>query len=109
MPTTVLTFYLAQRRLLRSLLVGLDAEVATVDGFHGRERERIILNLVARSPVKFVEDSKRLNVAVSRPSRSLNIVADVNFWKDQKQQAQAAIDQHLVTYEPFWPLFKSSG
>lgn len=86
--------------------VGLDAEVATVDGFQGREREGIILNLVARSPVKFVEDAKRLNVALSRPSRS----RDTNFWKDQKQQApplawlaQAAIDQNLVIkYEPSW-------
>jgi superfamily I DNA and/or RNA helicase len=46
MPTTVLTFYLAHRRLLRSFIGTMDVELATIDTFQGRERERVVLNLV---------------------------------------------------------------
>jgi hypothetical protein len=58
MPTTVLTFYVVDRRLrlFPSLIGKMDVGLATIDGFKERERERVVLTLVAMSPVKFVEE-----------------------------------------------------
>lgn len=63
MPTTVLTFYLAHRQ--RSFVGRMDVELATIDGFQGRERDRVILNLVASSPQGFLAEGKWMNVALS--------------------------------------------
>lgn len=38
---------------------------------------------------KFLGDPRRLNVAVTRASKSLNIVGNVHFWKTQDKQAPA--------------------
>lgn len=78
----VLTPYRAQRRLLRSLLqpeVDAGLEIGTVDGFQGREKDAIVLDLVrsnAEGIVGFVSDRRRLNVALTRARRLLLVLAD---------------------------------
>lgn len=74
----VITPYNAQRRLLAELLPE-GVELGTVDGFQGREKEAVVLDLVRSNPdgkVGFVADRRRLNVAFTRARRFLLVIAD---------------------------------
>jgi len=54
-------------------------EVATVDGFQGREKEAIIISSVRSNPahsVGFLADARRMNVAVTRGRRHVCLVGD---------------------------------
>jgi superfamily I DNA and/or RNA helicase len=78
----VITPYDAQVRVLRELLrdacdAGL--EIASVDGFQGREKEAIIVDLVRcneRAELGFLRDTRRMNVALTRAKRFLMVVGD---------------------------------
>jgi predicted DNA helicase len=78
----VITPYDAQVRVLRELLrdvrdAGLD--IASVDGFQGREKEAIIVDLVRcneRGELGFLRDVRRMNVALTRAKRFLMVVGD---------------------------------
>ena len=78
----VITPYLAQARLLRQLLaepVRLGLEIDTVDGFQGREKEAIVLDLVRsneRGELGFLTDTRRMNVALTRARRALVVIGD---------------------------------
>lgn len=78
----VITPYLAQARLLRAHLEdALDAglEVGTVDGFQGREKEAVIVDLVRSNDdgaLGFLTDVRRMNVALTRARRWLMVVGD---------------------------------
>lgn len=78
----IITPYNAQLRLLRAALVEERAaglEIGTVDGFQGREKEAIIVDLVRSNPdgqVGFVADRRRLNVAFTRARRCMIVIAD---------------------------------
>ncbi|KAJ3217392.1 hypothetical protein HDU67_007975 [Dinochytrium kinnereticum] len=79
----IISPYSAQVRLLRSLLREEfpELEIGTVDSFQGAEREAIVLSLVRsndKNEIGFLQDSRRLNVAVTRARRHLAVVADVN-------------------------------
>lgn len=79
----VITPYHAQRRRLRALLadaITAGLEVDTVDGFQGREKDAIVVDLVRSNTdgiVGFVADRRRLNVALTRAKRLLMVIADV--------------------------------
>jgi len=78
----VITPYDAQVGELRALLAphlerGL--EVGSIDGFQGREKECIVLDLVRsndRSELGFLSDVRRMNVALTRARRFLLVVGD---------------------------------
>jgi superfamily I DNA and/or RNA helicase len=78
----VITPYLAQARRLRALLreaIGRGLEVGTVDGFQGREKDCVLVDLVrsnAESDVGFLADIRRMNVAITRARRFLIVLGD---------------------------------
>lgn len=76
----LLTPYVAQARLLRSL-AGPDSmlEIGSIDGFQGREKEAIILSLVRSNhdgQVGFLGDTRRMNVGMTRARRLLIVLGD---------------------------------
>jgi len=74
----VITPYQAQVRLLNRLLGDTGVEINSVDGFQGREKEVIIISFVranAEHNLGFLQDLRRLNVAITRAKRKLIIIA----------------------------------
>ncbi|HEU4732369.1 MAG TPA: AAA domain-containing protein, partial [Kofleriaceae bacterium] len=78
----VIAAYSAQARRLRELLRAERAaglEIGTVDGFQGREKEAVIVDLVRSNELGelgFLADTRRMNVALTRARRFLLVVAD---------------------------------
>ena len=75
----VITPYVAQVRRLKSLLSDTDVEIGTVDGFQGREKEAVIVSLVRsndKGEVGFLQDTRRMNVALTRARRLLLVLGD---------------------------------
>ncbi|MBP8806562.1 MAG: AAA family ATPase [Kofleriaceae bacterium] len=78
----VIAAYDAQVRRLRALLARERAaglEIATVDGFQGREKEAVIVDTVRSNPdgeLGFLTDTRRMNVALTRARRFLLVVGD---------------------------------
>jgi len=78
----VIAAYSAQARRLRELLreeraAGL--EIGTVDGFQGREKEAVIVDLVRSNEIGeigFLSNTRRMNVALTRARRCLIVIAD---------------------------------
>lgn len=78
----IIAAYSAQVRRLRELLrveraAGL--EIGTVDGFQGREKEAVIVDLVRSNEhgeIGFLANTRRMNVALTRARRFLLVVAD---------------------------------
>lgn len=62
---------------MKELFPGI--ELGSVDGFQGREKEAVIVSLVrsnSEHEVGFLGEKRRLNVAMTRPRRSLTIIGD---------------------------------
>lgn len=77
----VVTPYNAQLSLLATLLKEKypSIELGSVDGFQGREKEAVIVSLVRSNSdgeVGFLGESRRLNVAMTRPMRQLCVIGD---------------------------------
>jgi superfamily I DNA and/or RNA helicase len=78
----IIAAYSAQARRLRDLLKAERAagvEVGTVDGFQGREKEAVIVDLVRSNDhgeLGFLTNTRRMNVALTRAKRFLLVVAD---------------------------------
>jgi predicted DNA helicase len=76
----VITPYRAQAALIREQLADVSAlEVDTVDAFQGREKDAVLLSMVrsnTEQQVGFLEDLRRMNVAMTRARRHLFVVGD---------------------------------
>ena len=75
----VISPYSAQVQALTEQLEGTGVEVATVDGFQGRENDVIVISLVRSNVdghVGFLADTRRMNVALTRARRLLIVVGD---------------------------------
>jgi predicted DNA helicase len=73
----IITPYKDHEEYLKKLIT--DVEIKTVDGFQGREKEVIIISLVRSNPneeIGFLDDTRRLNVALTRAKRKLIIIGD---------------------------------
>jgi ATP-dependent RNA/DNA helicase IGHMBP2 len=99
----VITPYLAQARVLRELLreaTDTGLEVGTVDGFQGREKEAVVVDLVRSNDegeVGFLADTRRMNVAITRARRLLLVIGD-----------GATLQRHAY-YQRFMDAAESSG
>jgi len=75
----VLTPYMAQKNVFRTMLRTPGLEIGTIDGFQGREKEVTVVSLVRandRGEVGFLSDTRRMNVALTRARRLLIVVGD---------------------------------
>ncbi len=78
----VIAAYDAQVRRLRALLAverAAGLEISSVDGFQGREKEVVVVDLVrsnADGEIGFLADTRRMNVALTRARRMLLVVGD---------------------------------
>ncbi|CEJ94995.1 Putative DNA-binding protein smubp-2 [[Torrubiella] hemipterigena] len=76
----VVTPYNAQLAVLAPLKETFPGiELGSVDGFQGREKEAVIVSLVrsnSEGEVGFLGEKRRLNVAMTRPKRSLTVIGD---------------------------------
>ncbi len=75
----VIAPYAAQVRLLREQLPVPGLEIDSVDGFQGREKEAVVISLVRSNPraeIGFLQDVRRMNVAMTRARRKLLMVGD---------------------------------
>ena len=78
----IITPYDAQVRLLRAAMrpeMALGLEIGSVDGFQGREKEAILVDLVRsndESEIGFLGDTRRMNVALTRARRFLLVIGD---------------------------------
>jgi superfamily I DNA and/or RNA helicase len=71
--------YSAQVSLLRERAALAGAEVDTVDAFQGREKDAVLLSLTrsnGRGELGFLNDLRRINVALTRARRHLFVVGD---------------------------------
>lgn len=75
----ILTPYVAQAKLLKTMLKVPGLEIGSVDGFQGREKEATIVSLVRSNDdaeVGFLSDTRRMNVAMTRARRLLIMIGD---------------------------------
>ncbi|KAK1636768.1 P-loop containing nucleoside triphosphate hydrolase protein [Colletotrichum phormii] len=76
----VVTPYNAQLAILAPLKERFPGiELGSVDGFQGREKEAVLVSLVRSNSVGevgFLGEKRRLNVAMTRPKRSLTVIGD---------------------------------
>lgn len=78
----IITPYNAQVRLLREHLrpeMEAGLEVGSVDGFQGREKEAILIDMVRcndDNELGFLADTRRMNVALTRARRFLLVLGD---------------------------------
>jgi ATP-dependent RNA/DNA helicase IGHMBP2 len=75
----VISPYSAQVRLLRERLQQPELEIDSVDGFQGREKEAVLVSLVRSNregTIGFLEDVRRMNVALTRARRKLIVIGD---------------------------------
>ncbi|WP_100341058.1 AAA domain-containing protein [Mucilaginibacter auburnensis] len=75
----VIAPYKEQVNLLKKVLVDTNADVNTVDGFQGQERDVVYISLTRSNndgSIGFLSDYRRINVALTRAKLKLVIIGD---------------------------------
>ena len=93
----VLTPYDGQQGRLKMKMEdhNLSCEVSTIDGFQGQERDVVILSTVRTRQLGFLNDRRRLNVAVTRAKFALVVVGNTDllrtdrYWNSMIEHYQA--------------------
>lgn len=102
----VIAPYQKQVALLKELLAGSPAEVNTVDGFQGQERDVVYLSLTrsnADGVIGFLSDYRRMNVAITRARMKLVLVGDSATLGQSAFYAELiAYAEQLGGYESIW-------
>lgn len=94
----VISPYLQQVHQLRRRLAETGVEVKTVDGFQGKEKEVIIISFVrsnAAGQIGFLNDHRRLNVALTRARRKLILIGNRATLEKDDMYA-AVINEHTT-------------
>lgn len=73
----IITPYRAQSKHLRTEINERDIEIDTVDAFQGREKDIIIFSITATDDFKFVTNSHRINVAITRAKLKLIFIGNL--------------------------------
>lgn len=71
--------YRAQVEALSQKVFKRGVEIKSIDGFQGREKEVIVMSLVrsnSRGELGFLEDYRRMNVALTRAKKALLVIGD---------------------------------
>lgn len=92
----VITPYNAQVELIRGIVPR--AEVSSVDGFQGREKDAVVISMVrsnSNQDVGFLQDFRRLNVAITRAKMLVCLIMDCDTVGSKKSPAFL---QHLCEY-----------
>jgi superfamily I DNA and/or RNA helicase len=75
----IISPYNQQVSRLKHVLNDYHVEIKSIDGFQGREKEVVIINLVRSNKegiIGFLSDYRRLNVALTRAKRKLIIIGN---------------------------------
>ena len=90
----IISPYRAQVTMLRSMIGPFDnVAIDTVDGFQGKESDVVIFS-VARTngPFRFVDDRRRLNVALSRARDRIVVVGDLDYCRARSDLLSSIAD-----------------
>ena len=116
----VILTYRSQVELIQQLILESpnramhDIQVSTVDAFQGAEKDIIVLGCVRTRNLGFIEDCRRLNVAITRARRHLIVVGKETLlrknthWRYIIDQSKAK-EQKLVGYKKVDDFYKMGG
>jgi AAA domain len=82
----MLACYAGQVRQFKRHTKGV--ELSTVDGYQGREADRVFVSLMGDMPL--IRDPRRTNVLLSRAREMLILVGDFHYWVQQKNNLPLA-------------------
>ncbi|KAJ2361073.1 hypothetical protein H4S01_005431 [Coemansia sp. RSA 2610] len=97
----IVTPYNGQVRILKMLSKQIPGvEIGSVDGFQGSEKEAVILSMVRsnkRMEVGFLDDYRRINVAITRARRHLCVIGDSQTIRGGGEFLQALLEHLLIS------------
>jgi len=108
----IISFYTAQRNHIKYMFSKLgeseaawnDVEVNSVDGFQGREMDYIVISCVRTKNLGFLNDARRINVAITRARHGMVICGNAGMLSSESGLWRELID----TYEKLGLLVEGS-
>ena len=88
----VITPYREQRDLIVKHVDDVSVRVGTVDGFQGQEADIVVISCTRTKQLGFLEDERRLNVALTRARECLLIVGSADFMRGKSGPWKELVD-----------------